>query len=72
MADIHFESNTISYKIVAKLSRLMCWHVAQIVVHFTGISFEIELVFGTIKVLLQNSDMNDYRNTYLPIKKEGY
>ena len=59
-ADIYFgESNTISYQIVAKLSRLMCRHVAQIAVHSTAISFEIELVYGTVKVLSKNSDMND-------------
>ena len=59
-ADIYFgESNTISYQIVAKLSRLMCRHVAQIAVHSTAISFEIELVYGTIKVLSKNSDMNN-------------
>ena len=47
------ESNAISYQIVAKLSRLMCRHVAQIAVHSTAISFEIELVYGIIKVLLK-------------------
>ena len=55
-ADIYFafrESNAISYQIVAKLSRLMCRHVAQIAVHSTAISFEIELVYGTIKVLFK-------------------
>ena len=53
-ADIYFgESNAISYQIVAKLSRLMCRHVAQIAVHSTAISFEIELVYGTIIVLLE-------------------
>ena len=59
------ESNAISYQIVAKLSRLMCRHVAQIAVHSTAISFEIELVYGTIKVLSKNSDLNNkIRNTY--------